>query len=367
MEHTGSYLTDTKLGYPDYDNAVIENNELISVPHTENTIISDQSLNTYGAFAQYEIRFGKFKFSAGGRIEHYAVHDRQEQSGDKTGNVLIPRATVMYDILQDLQVRAALSRGYRAPQIFDEDLHVETSGSRQVIHKNAPDLKQENSTSFTFSFDFNRKLGQINTAVLIEGFLTQLHNPFRNEIGTPDENGVVTYTRVNAQDGATVQGINLEFKIYPSEKLSFNGGFTAQSSRYKKAGDFSEKRFFRTPDMYGFFTMDWKFLHDFGMSLTGNYTGTMFVPYFGANLPKGASRDAGELRKSNPFFDAGLKLHYDMHLEKELTLQWFAGMKNIFNSYQNDFDKGIDLDPSYIYGPSLPRTVFLGLKVGNLF
>ena len=55
-----------------------------------------------------------------------------------------------------------------------------------------------------------------------------------------------------------------------------------------------------------------------------------------------------------------------MRLAGNITIEWFAGVKNIFNSYQKDFDKGIDRAPSYIYGPSLPRTAFLGFKIGNL-
>ena len=89
----------------------------------------------------------------------------------------------------------------------------------------------------------------------------------------------------------------------------------------------------------------------------------MLVPYFGSEI---AVPEDGELRKSKSFFDAGIKFHYDMKLAGSVSVEWFAGMKNIFNSYQNDFDKGIDRDPSYIYGPSLPRTVFLGFKIGNL-
>jgi outer membrane receptor for ferrienterochelin and colicins len=38
-------------------------------------------------------------------------------------------------------------------------------------------------------------------------------------------------------------------------------------------------------------------------------------------------------------------------------------MKNIFNSFQKDFDKGEFRDAGYIYGPTLPRTVFLGIKL----
>ncbi|MDR1714762.1 MAG: TonB-dependent receptor [Prevotella sp.] len=363
VEHTGSHLTDKKLGYPEYK---VNDDGEIETTHIPNRIVSDQSLSTTGAFAQYEIKVGKAKFLAGARVEHYSINDKQTDS-DKSGTVLVPRASIMYDLTDYLQTRLGFSRGYRAPQIFDEDLHIETSGSRQVINKNDPDLKQENSSSFTLSFDFNKKLGGVNTNILIEGFYNKLHNPFRNEIGEPDENGTVIYTRINSKDGASVQGLNLELKIMPSDKLSASAGFTVQSSKYKTAEEtFGEKNFFRTPDTYGFFTVDWEFARNFGVSGTGNYTGKMLVPYFGVDLPEGNVRDAGELRKSKTFFDAGLKFHYDMRITGGVTVEWFAGMKNIFNSYQKDFDKGIDRDPSYIYGPSLPRTVFLGFKIGNL-
>lgn len=360
IEHTGSYLLDKKLGYPDYENAVVENGEIVSIPHVGNTIVSDQSLNTVGAFAQYEIEWNKFRISAGARIEHYSIDDKQSNAGNKSGNVFIPRASIMYDIIPELQTRFAFSRGYRAPQIFDEDLHIDTSGSRQVIHKNDPDLKQENSTSFTLSFDFNKNIGNVNAGILIEGFYTKLHNPFRNIIGTPDDEGVVIYTRINSEGGATVKGLNMELKLYPTEKIFVTGGFTIQSSKYKEAMEFDEKKFFRTPDTYGFLTADWKILPKLGASLTGTYTGKMLLPYYGVDLPE------GELRKSKVFFDTGFKLYYNMSLGKSVTMQWYAGMKNVFNSFQKDFDKGIDRDPSYVYGPSMPRSVFFGFKIGNL-
>ncbi len=363
IEHTGSHLKDKKLGYPEY--SVDEDGELVET-HVPSTVVSDQSLSTTGAFAQYEIKVDKFKFLAGARVEHYSVDDKQADS-DKSGTVFVPRASVMYDITSYLQTRLGFSRGYRAPQIFDEDLHIETSGSRQVINKNDPDLKQENSTSLTMSFDFNKQIGGVSTSILLEGFYNKLHNPFRNEIGEPDENGTVIYTRVNSKDGAVVQGFNFELKLMPSDKLNVTAGFTVQSSKYKTAEEtFGEKKFFRTPNNYGFFALDWEFAKNFGVSATGNYTGSMLVPYFGVDLAEGDVRDAGELRKSKSFFDAGLKFHYDMRISKSVTVEWFAGMKNIFNSYQKDFDKGIDRDPSYIYGPSLPRTAFFGFRIGNL-
>jgi outer membrane receptor for ferrienterochelin and colicins len=37
-------------------------------------------------------------------------------------------------------------------------------------------------------------------------------------------------------------------------------------------------------------------------------------------------------------------------------------VKNLFDSYQDDFDTGPDRDSGYIYGPMMPRNFFVGLK-----
>ena len=253
------------------------------------------------------------------------------------------------------------SQGYRAPQIFDEDLHIETSGSRKVIHENSPDLEQETSHSYMASLDFNKQLGKVYVGLLLEGFYTQLDNPFVNEIGDPDENGTVIYKRVNADDGAKVQGVNIELNVVPTDKFSVKAGFTVQNSKYGQAQEFNENKFFRTPEDYGYLTLDWQASKSLGISATGNYTGKMLVPYFGLQIP---NPDDGELRETERFLDLGLKVRYNIKLN-EATLQLFAGAKNIFNSYQSDFDSGVDRDPAYIYGPMNPRTVYFGLKLGN--
>ena len=72
------------------------------------------------------------------------------------------------------------------------------------------------------------------------------------------------------------------------------------------------------------------------------------------------------IRTAEECFKAGLRIYYDMKLCKGVNMQWFAGMKNLLNSFQDDFDKGIDRDPAYIYGPALPRTLYVGFKIGSL-
>ncbi|MFD1294855.1 TonB-dependent receptor domain-containing protein [Lutibacter holmesii] len=362
IEDTYSTLKDKKLGYLDIDNAVIVDNEIVSIPHTNTTIISNQKMNTFGLFSQYDLRINKLKLSLGARLDSYSIENEESDAEKKTGNVFSPRVNVLYDILPDFQARLSYSAGYRAPQIFDEDLHIESSGSRKVIHVNDPNLQQETSDSFMASFDYSRSYGASSFGILVEGFHTKLNNPFTNEYSAPDENGTVTYTRVNAEDGAFVQGINLELNYVPMASLKLKAGFTVQESKYEEAQEFDEKSFFRTPDSYGFFTIDWEASDSWCFIATGNYTGKMLVPYFGTTID---NPEEGELRESDTFFDVGLKITKTIKIAKN-NLELSGGIKNIFNSYQDDFDSGIDRDPAYVYGPMTPRTVYFGLKFGNI-
>ena len=362
VENTGSFLIDKKLGHPDYDNAIIENGSIVEIPHVENTVIANQSSITSGVFTQYEQKLERTKIAVGARYDHYEINDlAREDTEAKSGNVFSPRISLMYEVLSDIQARLSYSKGYRAPQIFDEDLHIETSGARQVINVNDPDLIQETSHSVMASLDFNGTIGNSYTGFLAEVFYTRLQDPFVNEIGEPEEDGTVYYTRINAEDGATVQGLNMEFKLMPSAEFSLTSGFTIQSSLYDKPQEFGEKRFFRTPDNYGYFVADWDFHSDFCISATGTYTGSMLVPYFGPETDP----DRGELRKSDQFMDLGLKLKHTIKINGS-SIQWFIGLKNIFNSYQSDFDMGPNRDPAYMYGPVSPRTLYFGVKFGNL-
>jgi outer membrane receptor for ferrienterochelin and colicins len=43
-------------------------------------------------------------------------------------------------------------------------------------------------------------------------------------------------------------------------------------------------------------------------------------------------------------------------------MQLHVGVQNVFNAYQKDFDKGAERDSGYIYGPSLPRSVIMGIR-----
>ncbi|MBW6534089.1 MAG: TonB-dependent receptor [Mariniphaga sp.] len=140
-------------------------------------------------------------------------------------------------------------------------------------------------------------------------------------------------------------------------------GFIIQKSAFEVPQEFDETRFFRSPDNYGYASLNFQPSPRLSLSATGNYTGSMLVPYFGPQLE---NPEAGELRKSNSFFDAGVKIFYSIRITDVVKMEWNVGVKNIFNSYQNDFDSGIDRDPAYIYGPTSPRTIYFGIRLGSL-
>ena len=352
FENNGSKLNDTKLGY--YD--------IIFEKHFGNTEVAKQQITTTAGFLQNEWKFEKAMFTAGVRFDHYSIADNLNFVPDVIGNVFSPRLNLLYNFTEGIQMRVGYAGGFRAPQLFDEDLHIEASGARKVLHENAEDLKQETSKSFTFSIDFSHHFGRWETQFLAEGFYTLLKNPFANEYGTPDENGVVIYIRINAPGGANVQGVNLEFNAAPSARLQFQSGFTLQKTAYEDPQEFNETRFFRSPNNYGFVSLSYSPSLRFSIAATGNYTGSMLVPYFGPGLE---NPEMGELRTSPTFFDAGLKCSYEIKLTDDFKMELNSGIKNIFNAFQNDLDVGVNRDPSYIYGPTSPRTIYFGVKVGN--
>lgn len=359
LENTGGKLTDKKLGYPDWENAKPNDEGVLEPEHINNSTIANQFSNIMGVFAQYEKNWNKFKLSAGVRYDNYLIRDLEKNSGDVTGNVVSPRIGVMYTVAQGLQLRANISRGYRAPQVFDEDLHIESSKARKIIHKNDENLEAETSMSYMFSIDAKRQFGGLFASLLVEGFITKLNNPFSNTYGAPDDDGVVIYTRVNAESGAQVGGVNLELNLKPGKDFTLTTGMTMQESRYKELQELGEKKFLRTPDLYGFALVDWDFWDGFCLSANYTYTGKMLVPYFGPLL---AVPEDGTIIKTKDFNDVGVKLAYDFKVNTT-AFSVSVGMKNIFNSYQKDFDKGEYRDPSFIYGPGLPRSIFFGVNI----
>ena len=315
----------------------------------------DQKVRTISAFLQNEWKNEKWSLLVGGRLDKHSMLDKP---------VFSPRANLRFNPTEDISLRASYSFGFRAPQAFDEDLHIDNVGGTVSMIQLAEDLKEEKSQSISLSADMYHNWGDWQGNLLLEGFYTNISDVFAlTEIGK-DQNGVIINERGN-EKGAYVCGCTLEGKLAWHNVWQFQAGFTLQKAEYKEARSWSdddpniplEKRMFRTPDGYGYFTMTYNPLQSLTLALSGTYTGNMLVEHH-----KGYIKE-NRTEKTPDFFDMGFKAAYDFKLYKSITLQVNAGVQNIFNAYQSDFDKGAERDSGYIYGPGMPRSVYAGLKL----
>ena len=310
-----------------------------------------QTVRTAGVYLQNEWQSEKVNFVIGGRFDK---HNMMEKI------IFSPRANLRYSPIEDIGLRVSYSSGYRAPQAFDEDLHIDAVNNQSSIIVLDENLRPEYSHSFSTSADLYHNFGSLQTNLLVEGFYTILDDVFALAKTGENEAGYILQTRYNAA-GAEVKGLTAELKLGIPSVFEWQMGYTFQRSRYDEPEEWSEnvepqRRMFRTPDHYAYFTASADITKRFKASIFGNYTGRMLVQHNAGYI----ENDRDELTPQ--FFDAGLKLSYTFSLSDTINLEINGGMKNIFDSYQDDIDRGPFRDSVYVYGPMLPRTYFFGLK-----
>ena len=313
--------------------------------------VTDQTVRIISAYAQNEWKNEKWGILVGGRLDKHNL----------IKNVIFsPRANLRYNPTENINLRASYSYGFRAPQAFDEDLHIDNVGGTVSMIRLAENLGVEKSQSVSISADMYHSWGDWQGNLLLEGFFTDLDDVFAlKELGF--ENGVLIKERYN-ESGARVFGGNIEGKIAYRNLLQIQMGFTAQRSRYKEARSWGEgveatREMFRTPDFHGYLTASYNPLKELTLALTGTYTGRMLIEHHAGMIA------ANVTERTPDFWDMGLKAAYDFKINRSFTLQLNTGIQNILNSFQNDFDSGADRDSGYIYGPTLPRTFFFGIKL----
>jgi outer membrane receptor for ferrienterochelin and colicins len=353
----------------------IYNNVLDEMPGYGRVI--DQQVGTWGSFAELEYKpFEKLSLLAGGRYDLLrisGVYNLEDNNftNKQSLNAFVPRVTAMYKLKPNLKLRASFAQGYRGPQAFDEDLHIETVGGAARFVQLGPNLEVERSNSAVLSLNYDQFVGKYQMNFVVEGFYTQLTNPFIFSDQEELPNGVAVITKRNG-DGAVVSGTNLEANIAFSNKLVLQSGATVQTALYDieevlwAPEDPSEnipvtatKRLLRTPNAYGFFSLAYNPLEVLTLSYSGVITGSMDVAHV-TNI----ETEFTEIKQTPTFFENTMKLAYTLQKDEEYRVEFFGGIQNFTNSFQNDFDTGAERDAGYIYGPLRPRTFFVGLKFG---
>lgn len=324
-----------------------------------------QDTRTASTFLQNEWKTAMWSFLIGGRLDK---HNLVQQA------IFSPRLNMRYNPTENINIRLTYSGGFRAPQVFDENLHVDIAGGNPVIRVLSDKLKEERSRSVSGSVDLYFQTGRSLFNLLMEGFYTRLENPF-TELKRGNE-----ITIENAGSGAMVYGVNLEGRAVFGSRLDLQAGATLQQSRYEQTRKWwepetpeeeildqviSTRRMMRTPDSYAYFVATFTPVDRFSASFSGNYTGSMLVPHEAGFGTKGKERfsQVNITEKSPTFFELNTKITYTANLYYDTQMEFSIGVQNIFDAYQKDFDTGPGRASSYIYGPGMPRTFFAGVKL----
>ena len=313
-----------------------------------------QRVHLGGGYVQNEWKNKQWSILVGGRLEQHSLLDKP---------VFSPRANIRYTPIDPIILRLSYASGYRAPQIYEEDLHVGAVGGEVSLISLDENLKPEYSHSISGSIDMYKRFGKWDLNLTLEGFFTQLNDVFTLVENGHDAHGNLLLTRTNAS-GARVAGMNIEAKVGFGHLLTFQAGYTYNHSRYIEPLQWSEnpniapqRRMFRTPDHYGYFLCNIEPVEHFHIVTNGKVTGNMLVQHFAGYVPE------DEEVTTPTFFEWDIKLCYDIPLYKHYTLEINAGVKNILDQFQSDLDKGMDRYAGFIYGPATPRTFFAGINL----
>ena len=311
-----------------------------------NRIIEDV-YHESGFFIQDDFKISKvFSLLTGVRLNKHSSLDK---------SIITPRLSILINITKDLAFRTSFSTGFRAPQVFDEDLHITQVGGEGMIITNSPDLNVEKSFSISSGLDYGKQIKRNLIQLSLETFYTQLTDTFVLHEVSRIENARIL-ERINGF-GSKVYGFSINFGLVLGPKFSLASGLTIQRTRLDEPEpDFNSKEFFRTPDYYGYANISYENKKIVNVELSMEYTGEMKVPHYAGYI------ENDRLERTDPFWVVNIKFHKPINITEDYRVSIFIGTRNLLDSYQKDLDKTVDRDSGYVYGPAKPRSFYAGFK-----
>jgi outer membrane receptor for ferrienterochelin and colicins len=250
--------------------------------------------------------------------------------------------------------RATLSTGFRAPAVFDEDLHIAQVGGEGFLLQNHPGLKEEKSVSFGSGVQYMGVAGKRRYQLAFDFFYTDLRNAFTLVEEDQPGQGFRRLLRTNGT-GAHVAGVNLDGSIQLHSRVSLRGGFTAQQARWEQPeAQFGARDFFRTPRRYGFAGFDFDLPGKVEVTGTVDATGSMLAPHYAGYI------DSDRLEATPRFAVVNAVVSRSFALRDRWKLRLYFNMQNIGDAYQRDLDQGPNRDSAYVYGPVEMRRAVVG-------
>jgi len=223
---------------------------------------------------------------------------------------------------------------------------------------NDPDLEEESSQTLSLGFEYQPYA--LGRQMILHSHLhcTRLRDTFEiDDTGelSGDEN---LWLRINGPDSKIwVWENNLNWQL--NNRTRLDAGVSYIHARYEteinRVTGLITDKYLKRPEWTGHIGITYE-NHDFvDINAMLSYTGTMVA----------VGEDADIWRNTPSFWvlDIGIAKAFERFVGKaDLILK--AGIENAFDDRQDDlFDNGEDRDPTYLYGPTQPRTYYIAAEL----
>ncbi len=295
--------------------------------------------------------FGEYTFSKDDKLTVVAGLRADYNSLYKW--LVTPRVTVKYNFTDNLILRMAGGRGFRAANVITDNIGMLATG-RQIYIEN--DLKIEDAWTYGGSFSYYFPLFQDNKASIgFDYFRTQ----FTNQVLVDQERDWGKVWLYNLDGRSYSNTYQIDFSVEPIERFTVLATFRytdAKTAYYNSAPGVNSLRERPLTDRYKavlnlqYATRMNIWTFDFTAQLNGQ-----------TRLPNFAIVDGDEYSPVYPMFFAQIT-------RKFKGLDVYLGCENIFNYMQHDpiidaaHPYAQDFNSSVIWGPLMGRKIYAGLR-----
>lgn len=290
---------------------------------------------------------------------------RADRSSALAATIWSPRVALAFAPDEKTQWRASVGTGFRAPELFVEDVHVETLGADPVRVRNAAGLREERALSAMLGVDWRSDPATPRWRWDATVSYAGLRDTFTLGDIQQTPQGLLYRERDNA-GRAQVAGAeaNLAWQPDPAWKLGLGAAW--YHSRYAQPqvvfDDRAEgggtliatDRYLKVPQLTGLAQLDWLPAEAFRAFLAVRYTGRMFV----------LNNREGVLHHTPDFWVVDLGGAWHAHVpgpgEQEISIAF--GLRNLLDQRQRDLETGAGRDSDYVYGPRFPRSAYVSVR-----
>ncbi|KAG1257374.1 hypothetical protein G6F68_009335 [Rhizopus microsporus] len=320
-------------------------------------VLEDARFHNLGAFIQDE-------WSLRDNVD-LVLGARVDKSSELDNAVFSPRIALAWQATPNLKWRAGVATGFRAPEIFVEDVHVDTLGGEQVRVRNTDGLKEERALTTLLGFDWRSDPANPVWSWDATASYARIRDTFALGEIQRGEDGQLSQLRYNAS-GSNVLGAETNLGWQPSPQWRLTAGASWYRSRFREpqrifddtgegGGTVIESRdYLKTPRWTGLAQLRWMPAEPWETFVALRHTGPMSV----------LNNRLGQLHRTRAFLvtDLGARWHRHLGAQAQQEVSVAAGVKNVFDQRQKDLETGALRDSDYVYGPRFARSWYVNLR-----